>query len=79
MVGLGALTKFYTKFLGESYARAPAEHVEGEAGEVEHEAGHQHGVEGGQDAAHQVEAGGGGETWVNRVRQSEDEYEDRKT
>ena len=42
--------------------RAPAEHVEGEAGEVEHEAGHQHGVECGQDAAHQVQAGGGGET-----------------
>ena len=47
--------------------RAPAEHVEGEAGEVEHEAGHQHGVECGQDAAHQVQAGGGGETCVNHV------------
>ena len=48
--------------------QAPAEHVEGEAGEVEHEAGHQHRVEGGQDAAHQVQAGGGGETFVNKVK-----------
>ena len=41
---------------------APAEHVEGESGQVEHEAGHEDRVQGGKDPAHQVQAGGGGET-----------------
>ena len=40
----------------------PAEHVEGEACQVEHEAGHQDCVQGGEDPAHQVQAGGGGQT-----------------
>ena len=41
----------------------PAEHVEGEACQVEHEAGHQDCVQGGEDPAHQVQAGGGGQTF----------------
>ena len=41
----------------------PAEHVEGEACQVEHEAGHQDRVQGGEDPAHQVQAGGGGQTF----------------
>jgi len=40
----------------------PAEHVEGEACQVKHEAGHQDCVQGGEDSAHQVQAGGGGQT-----------------
>ena len=38
--------------------QAPAEHVEGEAGQVKHEAGHEHRVGGGQHTAHQVQGGG---------------------
>ena len=46
----------------------PAEHVEGEACQVEHEAGHQDCVQGGEDPAHQVQAGGGGQTLVMKVK-----------
>ena len=57
---------------------APAEHVEGETSEVEHEAGHQDSVEGGQDAAHQVKAGGGGEACVNQVNKMNTNAKRRK-
>ena len=61
MVGFGALECFYSLFQ-RIHSMAPAEHVEGESGQVEHEAGHEDRVQGGQDPAHQVQAGGGGET-----------------
>ena len=59
MVGFGALECFYSLF--QRIHWAPAEHVEGESGQVEHEAGHEDRVQGGKDPAHQVQAGGGGE------------------
>ena len=53
----------------------PAEHVEGEACQVEHEAGHQDCVQGGEDPAHQVQAGGGGQTF--KVSGDRDMREDK--
>ena len=53
----------------------PAEHVEGEACQVEHEAGHQDCVQGGEDPAHQVQAGGGGQTF--KVSGNRDKHEEK--
>ena len=57
---------------------APAEHVEGESGQVEHEAGHEDRVQGGQDPAHQVQAGGGGETLNEGITKTKTKKKNKK-